>query len=520
MLNRINTYEKYLRRQNKKTFTALSVAVFLLTFSLTLAVTLPFQTGYLNKFFGKRSTFAAGNATIRVGGVNTVAPNQTFTIPVSINTDNQTISSADVLISYDRNYLILTAITPVANTTTPLKTFVPVTTSNTFDTAQVVSQASQSGQIRFGAITYDPAAQAVTSAYNGTTVLANLTFKAIRSGQTPLTFSFSPNSSTDTNLVAESSTPVDILTAVSNAAITIADQLPSPWQQTDIGTVSSAGSGGYSNGVFSASIASGDIWGTTDSFHYIYQPMSTDGQVIARVESITNTANFAKAGIMIRQSLTADSMNAFMGITYNQGVTFQARTVLGGTTGPGVVNAPQAERVPYWVKLIRAGSTFTGYASPDGNTWAQIGSATVPMTGTIYTGLAVASNNTGAVNTATFSNVAYSSLNPTTIPTSTVVPTNAPDTTKPTVSIVSPSNGAIVNRGSVLTIQAAASDTGGVASVEFLVNGALLCTDTSAAYTCAWSVPGKPNTTYTITAKAYDTVGNTASTSITVKSSK
>jgi hypothetical protein len=50
-----------------------------------------------------------------------------------------------------------------------------------------------------------------------------------------------------------------------------------------------------------------------------------------------------------------------------------------------------------------------------------------------------------------------------------------------------------------------------VSKVEFYVNGSLVCTDTTAPYSCAWKVPAKTRTSYTIEARAYDAAGNTAS---------
>lgn len=90
------------------------------------------------------------------------------------------------------------------------------------------------------------------------------------------------------------------------------------------------------------------------------------------------------------------------------------------------------------------------------------------------------------------------------------------DNVPPTVSIDSPVNGAIVIRKLTTTITASASDNVGVTRVEFLVNGALQCTDTSAPYSCNWRVPNPPNRTYQIQARAFDLAGNSATASIQV----
>jgi hypothetical protein len=89
------------------------------------------------------------------------------------------------------------------------------------------------------------------------------------------------------------------------------------------------------------------------------------------------------------------------------------------------------------------------------------------------------------------------------------------DTTGPTVSITAPANGAAVT-GQV-TITASASDSAGVASVAFYVNGQLLATDTSAPFSATWNTNKIAKTTYTIYAIAKDSVSNqTQSGSITV----
>lgn len=90
------------------------------------------------------------------------------------------------------------------------------------------------------------------------------------------------------------------------------------------------------------------------------------------------------------------------------------------------------------------------------------------------------------------------------------------DNIPPTVSIDSPTNGAIVIRKLNTTIAASASDNVGVTRVEFLVNGALQCTDASTPYSCSWRVPNPPNRTYQIQARAFDQAGNSATASIQV----
>jgi hypothetical protein len=94
----------------------------------------------------------------------------------------------------------------------------------------------------------------------------------------------------------------------------------------------------------------------------------------------------------------------------------------------------------------------------------------------------------------------------------------AADTTRPTVTITQPAHGATVQRRSTVTINAAASDSSGIAKVAFFVNGVLSCVSPFAPYSCTWTVPNRSGTTHTLRAEATDAAGNVSSSSVTVTS--
>jgi len=178
--------------------------------------------------------------------------------------------------------------------------------------------------------------------------------------------------------------------------------LPSPWQNRDIGSVGLAGSSSYSGGTFTVKGSGADIWNTLDEFQFVYQPLNGDGSIVARVASVTNTNPWAKAGVMIREGLSDAARHAMMVMTPGSGTAFQRRTAVGGastnTLGPTVV-------APYWVRMVRSGSTFTASVSSDGSAWTTVGSETIAMSSGVMVGLAVTSHNDAAVCTATFTNV-------------------------------------------------------------------------------------------------------------------
>lgn len=190
--------------------------------------------------------------------------------------------------------------------------------------------------------------------------------------------------------------------------------LPSPWLHQDVGSTGLSGDASYSSGTFTAVGSGADIYGNADAFHYIYQPITGNVQVVARVLSQQYTDPWAKAGIMFRQSLDDFSRHVNMIISPGNGTSLQFRldNYDSSSSIMGVTNT-----TPYWIRLVRDGNIFSGYTSPDGLNWTNTGSVSNPMPATAYVGLAVCAHNNSALNSATFDNVSLDtsplpSLNP------------------------------------------------------------------------------------------------------------
>jgi RHS repeat-associated protein len=263
--------------------------------------------------------------------------------------------------------------------------------------------------------------------------------------------------------------------------------LPAPWASQDVGSTGIAGSAGYSSGTFTVSGAGADIWDTADAFRFVYQTLAGDGQIVARVADLQNTHPNAKAGVMMRESLTPGSRHALMNVTPGAGLEFLRRTATGGeTTWSGASGA-----APRWVKLVRSGNTYSGYVSGDGASWTLVGSETITMGSTVYVGLAVTSHDNGLLAAATFANVAVSLAAP-----------NNP----PAVSITSPANLALFRAPAKITIAAAAQDSdGGVSRVDFYDGATLIGTDETAPFSITWN--NAPSGSHVLTAKATDNQG-------------
>jgi hypothetical protein len=87
------------------------------------------------------------------------------------------------------------------------------------------------------------------------------------------------------------------------------------------------------------------------------------------------------------------------------------------------------------------------------------------------------------------------------------------DTTKPTVSLTSPSNGTKYSTAQTVSIAATASDNVGVSKVVFYDGSNILGTDTSSPYSYSWPITASNNGPHLLTAWAYDTSNNTATSS-------
>jgi regulation of enolase protein 1 (concanavalin A-like superfamily) len=183
--------------------------------------------------------------------------------------------------------------------------------------------------------------------------------------------------------------------------------LPSPWATTDIGAVGVAGNATDTNGLFTVSGSGSDIWGGADAFRYVYQPASGDCSIQAKVLSVQNTAPWAKAGVMIRETTNANSTYAIVFLspvtaTSTNGVAFQQRASTGGSAS-GIANTPGLQ-APYWVQLARTGNSFVGSYSANGTNWTPMATNSITMATNVYIGLPVCSVNNSTLNTATFTN--------------------------------------------------------------------------------------------------------------------
>ena len=199
---------------------------------------------------------------------------------------------------------------------------------------------------------------------------------------------------------------VNNLAAQSEAGAVIAPNsqtnfIASPYQPVAIGNPALPGGiYGIVNGI---GITSGgaEIGGTNDQLLFVYQQRTGDFDLSVNLAGLGLSDAFAKAGLMARETLDpAGRFAATLATPAMMGVFFEARDPAGSTAtsqGRFPANYPNT-----WLRLKRAGNTFSGYGSYDGQVWSALGSATISMPSQIFVGLAASSHNTNQLTAARF----------------------------------------------------------------------------------------------------------------------
>jgi len=375
----------------------------------------------------------------------------------------------------------ITGTTPTTDTTAPsVPQNLRATASSPTSVALTWSAATDTGGsglagyriFRNGSST--PLATVSTTSYSDTTVAANTSY----------TYTVKARDGAGNESLASSA-----------ASVTTPPLGSVTWTGANIGAVAAQGSHGINGNSFTVRGSGSDIWNRADEFYYVYRTLSGDGEISAQVSSITNTDPWTKAGVMLRETLGADSRYALMCVTPGNGAAFQYRTSTGGSAAPNT-GGDRTTKAPYWVRVKREGVIVRGYTSPDGVNWTMRNSVTLSnLASTVYVGLALTSGVDGTLATAVFNNPAV------------VAPDTTPDSTPPSV----PQNvrATAASSTSITVSWNASTDTGGsgLAGYRIFRNGSTtaLATVTGTAYTDANLAP---STSYSYTIRAFDGASN------------
>jgi regulation of enolase protein 1 (concanavalin A-like superfamily) len=170
---------------------------------------------------------------------------------------------------------------------------------------------------------------------------------------------------------------------------------------------------------------SGNMDGS-DRLHFLAQTISGDFTATLQVHSVPAGDAWAKGGLMARASLDPKSADVMVQVTRSNGYDMQARTGTAfASTDFGTGGAFTNPGTGY-LRLARAGNTFTGYYSADGSAWTALTSTTIAMGSTVYLGIATTPNNWSA-GTATYSHFSATTAGTCGVPTPTASPTAMPN---------------------------------------------------------------------------------------------
>ncbi|MBE3009044.1 hypothetical protein IL992_07540 [Microbispora sp. NEAU-D428] len=145
---------------------------------------------------------------------------------------------------------------------------------------------------------------------------------------------------------------------------------------------------GKGEGPCPAPLVGPDGTAVRDKYYFVHQPLKGNGSITARVSDMTGQIRlpdavpgvrnvtegvvpWAKAGLLVRQSLKQGTPYAAVMLTGDHGVRMQYNYTHDVAGGPH--NGPQ------WLRLTRSGDTISGYESDDGKTWTEV--STVKLTG-------------------------------------------------------------------------------------------------------------------------------------------
>lgn len=176
--------------------------------------------------------------------------------------------------------------------------------------------------------------------------------------------------------------------------------VPEPWHSQDIGEVGLAGFARLDGGRCTAKGAGRNTCNTKDQFHFVYQTLDGDGEIVARVVNLELTRPGAKAGVVLRGSLRTEAPHAFLFLRAGGGAEFERRPAFESRSESVGSDAP-----PLWLRLTRKADVITAFKSIDGRQWVKAGAERIKMGKRIYAGLGVTSWDNAALATSIFDNV-------------------------------------------------------------------------------------------------------------------
>ena len=153
-----------------------------------------------------------------------------------------------------------------------------------------------------------------------------------------------------------------------------------------------------------------NIWAKEDQFQYVWREMPGNFTVTATMQFLGQGEEHRKAGIMVRQSLDADSPYGDFVIHGNGMPGLQWRSAKGDDTN--TFDLPFDGPGKFKLKLVRSGVGITVSMAKDGAELKEVARTEVTLRNPVLVGLVVCAHNAAKSDTVVFSDVSVESTVP------------------------------------------------------------------------------------------------------------
>jgi autotransporter-associated beta strand protein len=262
--------------------------------------------------------------------------------------------------------------------------------------------------------------QDITVTTGSNSAVVNFAVTARDSSNSPVVPSVNPPSGfsfpTGSSIVNVSACDASGNTAASSFRVTVnpvaPTLLPSVGQIGAV-TVGAAGSVTYdTNSAVYSFIGRGGTLGTSDSCTEALMSWTDNGVFTARLATLSCADSNGIAFLNLRLSTNAGAPSVLLGVRASGQGLFQARS---STNGTPLQWSSNGVFVPEWLRLVRNGTNFSGFLSPDGTNWSRLGpvaSSGIASNATVLVGLGAAPNTPGYSAYATFDQVSFLAVPP------------------------------------------------------------------------------------------------------------
>jgi regulation of enolase protein 1 (concanavalin A-like superfamily) len=131
---------------------------------------------------------------------------------------------------------------------------------------------------------------------------------------------------------------------------------------------------------------------TSDQFHYRYKSVKGDAKIEILVNNFVGADQWAKGGLMIRETLDPGSKHFSLFLSGSNGMQNLWRPNTNGSSDQSQPGVPDKN---IWLRIERKGNEFQAYYKRVGTaSWVQAGGKqTIQMSSDVYVGIAVTSHD-------------------------------------------------------------------------------------------------------------------------------